>query len=464
MPKRMSHEEYISKLKIESPTISVIDTYQNCRTKILVQCDICGYQWSVIPSDLLSGHGCPRCSGKERKTTARFREEVSAINSNVEVIGEYINTATKIKTRCLICGNDWDANPSSLLGGRGCPFCGGTKKKTQDDFLKALYLINPDVEVLGEYKNNRTKTLVRCTRCGYEWSATPHNLIDARSRCPRCTHSSTSFIEQFIIGWLEQALGREAVLQRDITAINYELDVYVPTLKIAFEPGSWRWHKDKQDIDKLKRIQCQQKGIRLITIYDKVPEEEIFRSKDVYLFPYDIRVKKKTDQLVNILITVLLEQGFNTDNLKVDIDKAINVAYTNSVKTDTSEYKEKLRKKGIDVEILGTYKSSSSRIQVCCKTCGHIWSPQADTLLSGNSRCRMCGIKRNGEAHRKSHEQFLIEVQQRNPNVEVLGRYIKASERIQVKCRVCGNEWKPVANSLVCKKPSSCPVCGKKKR
>ena len=63
----------------------------------------------------------------------------------------------------------------------------------------------------------------------------------------------------------------------------------------------------------------------------------------------------------------------------------------------------------------------------------------------------------------KSQEKFVSEVEEKNPSVEVLGEYIKASERIRVRCRVCGKEWNPVANTLVRKNPSSCPECGKEK-
>lgn len=86
MAKSMSHSDFISKIRDVLPSITAVDIYQNCRTKILVRCDVCGYQWLARSSDLLRGHGCPRCSGKERKTPARFREEVALINPNLEVI------------------------------------------------------------------------------------------------------------------------------------------------------------------------------------------------------------------------------------------------------------------------------------------------------------------------------------------------------------------------------------------
>lgn len=92
----MNHEDFVSRLNEVLPSLVAISTYQNCRTKVLVRCNICDYQWEARSSDLLRGHGCPRCSWKERKTTDRFRYEVSVVNPNVEVIGAFQDMVKQI--------------------------------------------------------------------------------------------------------------------------------------------------------------------------------------------------------------------------------------------------------------------------------------------------------------------------------------------------------------------------------
>lgn len=58
------------------------------------------------------------------RTTESFKEELYLVNPNVEVIGEFINTSTPIKCKCLKCGFDnWDAYVHNLLYGLGCPVC-----------------------------------------------------------------------------------------------------------------------------------------------------------------------------------------------------------------------------------------------------------------------------------------------------------------------------------------------------
>ena len=53
-----------------------------------------------------------------------------------------------------------------------------------------------------------------------------------------------------------------------------ELDILIPELKIAIEPGNWLLHKKYLDRDKMRREKCSEIGIKLITIYDKFPINE----------------------------------------------------------------------------------------------------------------------------------------------------------------------------------------------
>lgn len=56
-------------------------------------------------------------------------------------------------------------------------------------------------------------------------------------------------------------------MSREKTVIGVELDIYVPDLKVAVEPGSWHWHKNMVAKDWEKHLLCKDKGIKLITLY-----------------------------------------------------------------------------------------------------------------------------------------------------------------------------------------------------
>ena len=49
----------------------------------------------------------------------------------------------------------------------------------------------------------------------------------------------------------------------------------------------------------------------------------------------------------------------------------------------------------------------------------------------------------------KTHEQFVDEMKVINNQIEIIGRYTKAVERIHVRCISCGKEWEPLAYSLL---------------
>ena len=53
----------------------------------------------------------------------QFQEELLVVNPDLEVIGTYINNRSKIRIRCKKCGFEWDGNPGLLLKGQQCKQC-----------------------------------------------------------------------------------------------------------------------------------------------------------------------------------------------------------------------------------------------------------------------------------------------------------------------------------------------------
>lgn len=62
---------------------------------------------------------------------------------------------------------------------------------------------------------------------------------------------------------------------------------------------------------------------------------------------------------------------------------------------------------------------------------------------------------------KKTHEEFVNDIAQINPNIEILGKYIKSSSKILCRCKICNHEWETQANNL---RYQGCPACGILKR
>lgn len=59
----------------------------------------------------------------------------------------------------------------------------------------------------------------------------------------------------------------------------------------------------------------------------------------------------------------------------------------------------------------------------------------------------------------KTHQQLVNEIKQLNPDIEVVGNYTGAIDRIHVRCKRCGLSWEPKAYSL--SQGKGCPHCTK---
>lgn len=132
--KRKTHEEYVAELEEINPAIEVIGQYKTANNPLEFRCRVCGHEWTVPAYNLLRGTGCPACNvARKRKSLEQFRQEVAEINSNVEIIGMYVNTHTPIACRCRTCGYEWMPHPTALLAGSGCPRCAGNAPREKTD-------------------------------------------------------------------------------------------------------------------------------------------------------------------------------------------------------------------------------------------------------------------------------------------------------------------------------------------
>lgn len=92
-----------------------METYIDSRTNILHRCKIDGYEWMAKPANILTGYGCPKCSGCIKKTHQEYVDRVKKINPNIDVLGEYNGRHKKILHKCKIDGYKWCATPNSYF-------------------------------------------------------------------------------------------------------------------------------------------------------------------------------------------------------------------------------------------------------------------------------------------------------------------------------------------------------------
>ena len=287
LPKRLSNEEFVKRVKIANPSIELLSSYVKTGIKVQAKCKQCGLVWMANPVHLSRGHGCPRCSAIKRGIQHRTKNEdfialLSNRNPTIIPKTDYVTSATKMLVSCSVCGNEWEATPSSLLGGEGCPLCGREKTrkallKPKEEFIQELRMINPSIEVLGDYVDTKTKITVMHTTCGFVWDVVPNSLLCGHG-CPRCIES---------IGEIETAKclerhGIEFIRQKRFSDCRCKLplafDFYLPNLNACVEFdgkqhfqavekfGGESGFKEQQKRDRKKTSYCKSRGIKLVRI------------------------------------------------------------------------------------------------------------------------------------------------------------------------------------------------------
>ena len=259
-----------------------------------------------------------------RKTTAQFKAELSRVNPDIEVLGEYKTSKSPIRVRCRVCGHEWEPQPGNLLGGSGCPVCSrkssaSKRRKTDAQYREELTKVNPSISLLSEYKGNSHKVTAKCLSCGYVWDVAPATLLDGH-KCPKCAKGGTSYPELVIYEAFAAALGDDAVKWRDRSVIRRELDVYIPSIRCAVEYGAWFWHRNKLENDSTKRQLCVENGIRLITIYDQHFDDVVPFSDDCWCYSEVLGLDANSDLLRGIVYRLFVEFGIADDFSKVDFD------------------------------------------------------------------------------------------------------------------------------------------------
>ena len=108
---------------------------------------------------------------------------------------------------------------------------------------------------------------------GHSFNTSVKSIYHQRTWCPSCSNRRSkdelaiySWIKYDLIKGLEVISGDQTVLPG-----RYEIDIYIPSLRLGFEYNGNYWHKDKGDPDgpsAQKERLAREKGVTLYTIWE----------------------------------------------------------------------------------------------------------------------------------------------------------------------------------------------------
>ena len=272
-----------------------------------------------------------------KKTHQEFISQISNINPNLEILEEYKGCKNKIKTRCRICGNIWEPIPDSLLQGYGCPKC--AVKKTHSLQRKSHEEFIKEISIINSDIEIKDKYI--------------NGIIKLKCFCKKCKNEWKSAPNKLLMGRGCPVCGR----------IN----------------GAKHKRKNTETfIDELRNINPDIKVCgEYITAHEKISCECLICNNIWSATPANLLKNKGCP------ICSLKKQGINR-------------------RTTDNEFKNRISNIHPNIIINDTYNTELEPISVTCNKCSHTWKAIPKNLLQGIG-CPKCSISK-GE---KKIEAFL---------------------------------------------------------
>ena len=340
-----------------------------------------------------------------RKTQEEYIEDLSKINPNIECIGEYKTSNTKLLHRCKICKYEWETKPNYTLQGNGCPVCSIPSKAignppeyrnsiwaSDKRYIAEYYGISENI-MKSTFSMSNSYIQIKCPQCGKTKKIKICRLLTTGLGC-ECG-DGYSYSEKFLMSLLKQINIKYISQYKPYWSNNKRYDFYLPDYNCiiethgiqhytnAFSYKDARTLKDEQANDSQKEKYAKNNGV----------SEYIIINCSV------VNADKIKDNILNSRLPELLQFSSNDiDWYKCDIDainsKMIECAKLWDLGLTVKEISEKMN---INPATINHWLKNSSKLNLCNYN-------KAESF-------RRTGDKRTGNnnAHSKSVNQYDIE-------------------------------------------------------
>lgn len=190
--------------------------------------------------------------GAKRKyvkwTDESFKELMSIVNPDIEILGEYTRQDAKIHCRCKIDGYEWYPLAGNLFRGDKCPVCGNQIIVAG---LNDIWTTNPELgEMLDnpedgyvycEYTNKKLK--MHCPYCGTKKLISPNEIMTKGFGCPTCG-SGIKYPERFMRNLLDQIRADYKFQYSPSWITPRKYDFYIYKYNIIIETNGSQHYED----------------------------------------------------------------------------------------------------------------------------------------------------------------------------------------------------------------------------
>jgi hypothetical protein len=428
------------------------------------------------------GQGCPYCSTPAKKVLKGYndlktkypalaKEWHPTKNGTLKPDSVLCGSAKKVWWICPN-GHEYEQGIASRVKGGSCPYCshqrilvGYSDLATTHPYLLSEWDFEKNSILPTEIgAGSELKIWWKCP-FGHSYQARPYSRTgSSHTGCPICNKENhTSFPEQALFFYIKKAF--PDAINSDNSTIGMELDVFIPSLRIAIEYDGLNWHKsNKYEIKKNEA--CLRTGIRL------------FRIREIGLDLYDnctclVREDLRSSSSLSDVIRRTILSIDNSIDEDIDVERDSIEIYESYIKTRKSHNLLKSFPE-IASEWHPTKNGKLTAEMVAPATqkkvwwlgkCGHEWQMAVQSRTIQNSGCPICSGKRIvsgvNDLLTKYPEICKEWYYEKNDRLGIYPNKVAphSDKKVWWKCKVCGNVWEGKIDGRT-RMNAGCPNCG----
>lgn len=296
-------------------------------------CPVCGYRWRAKIYSKCRNGKCSSCVHRERALEKAKRDGVKILGELPEIAAMWsdrnkltpsdytVTSHAVVWWRCPACDTEWRGEIRCRVSEQSkCPLCHPTQKNLRKH-ENTVDITDPDAVSDWDYESNccltpsdvtracARKVWWKCSRCNRPYKERISTHVSKKNRyklnpakmarytactvcCPVDPGRSTGEVELFsFVRSVCKHYGVDEIISNDRSLLShvmspdgrehlYELDVYVPDLKLAFEYNGDYWHSDEsvvqskpmfssaEEYHELKKTACAERGVQLFFVWE----------------------------------------------------------------------------------------------------------------------------------------------------------------------------------------------------
>lgn len=426
MGKRITHEQYVERFNEINPTFKVTGEYEGMAKKIRIECRLCG---------------------DERYSEAKY------------------NIENHLKCDCQKSTKDFIKK--SIYKPRGSNDNSYKARISHEEFIKRFQENNTNadtLEILGRYVNSQVHIPIRCKVCSYEWNAHPRNLLKNNTGCRSCASSRTAGKKKYTLEKVKERLYSLypnstiqpiSLTKRDKRNSKYQ-EVYC-ICKCGVCGGEW----ETRPADLFAGHGCPYCAkINLVT------DQESFLARFAKVSKHKDDIELLSEYIsctakIKCRCKICGSQWETTSSSLFAGHGCHNCANAAKGRIKPLDvFLEKFEKLPFHRNIEfnpDDYTAMKQPMNFICKKHETVWRTTPYTLLRSKCGCLKCQKEIQSQGLRKTHEQFLLDVKNKNPYFTVLSEYQSSKTKVLVRCELCKQEYWIKANDLLAR--GTCSKC-----